>query len=127
VGALVADTLARPGQLNYGSWSVGNPVHLGVDLLAAAPAPACSMWCSRKPRSSIPRCPPAICASRWAAQPLPARCSARASCAFWRLRRQRSPDFPDVPTVGESGGPGLEVSGWNALVAPVGLPPAVAE
>src|SRR6218665_2691517 len=33
VGDIVADAKAHPGALNYGSWSVGNPVHLGSALL----------------------------------------------------------------------------------------------
>ena len=33
VADIVADAKARPGKLNYGSWSVGNPVHLGSALL----------------------------------------------------------------------------------------------
>ena len=32
IGDLVADAKAHPGKLNYGSWSVGNPVHLGSEL-----------------------------------------------------------------------------------------------
>ena len=32
VADVVADAKARPGKLNYGSWSVGNPVHLGSEL-----------------------------------------------------------------------------------------------
>ena len=36
--------------------------------------------------------------------------------------------FPEVPTVGESGGPqGFEVIGWNAIAVPKGLPPAVSD
>ncbi|WP_298233818.1 tripartite tricarboxylate transporter substrate binding protein, partial [uncultured Azohydromonas sp.] len=33
VGQIVGDAKSRPGALNYGSWSVGNPVHLGSALL----------------------------------------------------------------------------------------------
>jgi tripartite-type tricarboxylate transporter receptor subunit TctC len=36
--------------------------------------------------------------------------------------------FPDVPTVSESGGPaGFEVTGWNAIATPKGLPQAVTD
>lgn len=35
---------------------------------------------------------------------------------------QRLDDLPDVPTVIESGFPGFEASGWNALFAPAGTP-----
>jgi tripartite-type tricarboxylate transporter receptor subunit TctC len=35
---------------------------------------------------------------------------------------QRLSDLPDVPTVDESGFPGFEASGWNAMFAPVGTP-----
>ena len=36
VADIVADAKARPGKLNYGSWSVGNPVHLGSELFESA-------------------------------------------------------------------------------------------
>ena len=32
VSDLIADAKTHPGKLNYGSWSVGNPVHLGSAL-----------------------------------------------------------------------------------------------
>jgi tripartite-type tricarboxylate transporter receptor subunit TctC len=35
---------------------------------------------------------------------------------------KRVSDLPDVPTVDESGFPGFEASGWNALFAPAGTP-----
>ena len=34
----------------------------------------------------------------------------------------RLSDLPDVPTVNESGFPGFEASGWNAMFAPAGTP-----
>ena len=35
---------------------------------------------------------------------------------------QRSPDLPDVPTVGEVGMPGLTLDFWNGILAPAGTP-----
>ncbi len=35
---------------------------------------------------------------------------------------ERSPSLPDVPTTKEAGLPGYEVSAWNAVFAPKGLP-----
>jgi len=37
----------------------------------------------------------------------------------------RSPAFPDLPTVAESGFPGFEVVSWHGLVAPAGTPPEI--
>lgn len=39
----------------------------------------------------------------------------------------RSTDWPQVPTVAESGLPGFEVYEWNGLFAPAGTPPKVLE
>jgi tripartite-type tricarboxylate transporter receptor subunit TctC len=41
------------------------------------------------------------------------------------LSPQRSPIFPDVPTIAESGFKGFEASVWYALMAPAKTPPAV--
>ncbi len=38
---------------------------------------------------------------------------------------QRLPGFPDVPTVAESGYPGLTVNGWQGISGPKGLPEEV--
>src|SRR5690606_11588731 len=35
---------------------------------------------------------------------------------------KRSPELPDVPTLGEQGFKGFEISGWYGLVAPAGTP-----
>jgi tripartite-type tricarboxylate transporter receptor subunit TctC len=38
---------------------------------------------------------------------------------------KRSPELPDVPTVREAGVTNFDVTSWNALYAPTGLPPAI--
>jgi tripartite-type tricarboxylate transporter receptor subunit TctC len=39
--------------------------------------------------------------------------------------KQRHRDLPQLPTLGESGYPGAEVSNWFAVYAPAATPPAV--
>ena len=41
--------------------------------------------------------------------------------------RQRVAEFPDIPTLAESGVPGYEASLWFAAMAPAGTPPAIVE
>jgi tripartite-type tricarboxylate transporter receptor subunit TctC len=38
---------------------------------------------------------------------------------------KRLPNYPDMPTVAESGVPGYELIGWYAFLAPAGTPPAI--
>lgn len=45
--------------------------------------------------------------------------------AFAITSKERSPIFPNVPTVAESGLPGYEAENWYALLAPAGTPPAI--
>lgn len=40
---------------------------------------------------------------------------------------ERVPDLPTVPTVNESGLPGFEAAGWNAMFAPTGTPHDIIE
>jgi tripartite-type tricarboxylate transporter receptor subunit TctC len=41
--------------------------------------------------------------------------------------KARSPLAPDIPTIGEAGLPGFEVTGWYGVVAPAAVPKDVAE
>ncbi len=40
---------------------------------------------------------------------------------------KRSPLFPHIPTISESGIPGFEISTWWGVVAPAGTPPAIVQ
>ena len=40
---------------------------------------------------------------------------------------KRNPAFPDVPTMAEAGIPGMEISLWTGIVAPIGTPPEIVE
>ena len=40
---------------------------------------------------------------------------------------QRLPEFPDLPTIAESGLPGYNVIGWHGFYAPAGTPAAIVQ
>ena len=39
--------------------------------------------------------------------------------------RQRSPTYPDIPTIAEAGVPGFEVEAWGGIIGPSRMPPDV--
>ncbi|RZI94099.1 MAG: tripartite tricarboxylate transporter substrate binding protein [Variovorax sp.] len=128
VGDLIADAKANPGKLNYGSWSVGNPVHLGSELFESATGTQMEHVVYKETTQLY-----TSVATGELAFALGSAATAGPLQRGGRVRflasasPTRTAAFPDVPTVAESGGPkGFEVIGWNALAAPKGLPPAVA-
>lgn len=127
VADLIADARARPGQIVYGSWGVGSPGHLGgqqIDALAGtqmqhAPYREVSQLYANVGTGEVP----------WAFASIP---SSQGIYKAGKLRYiavaapRRVPQLPEVPTVGEAGGPaGLDVNSFVSLVAPRGVPPAV--
>jgi tripartite-type tricarboxylate transporter receptor subunit TctC len=129
VGDIVADAKARPGKLNYGSWSVGNPVHLGSALLEAGT--------NTEMQHVIYKETSMLYAGVANGELDFALGTAATAGPLQRAGRikfiavtspKRHPAFPDVPTVAESGGPaGYEMTGWTAIAAPKGLPKALAD
>jgi tripartite-type tricarboxylate transporter receptor subunit TctC len=129
VGDIVADAKANPGKLNYGSWSVGNPVHLGSALLEAMTGTQMQHVIYKETAMLYT----AVTTNEmdWA---LGSLATAGPMQRAGKLKfiavtgPKRHPAFPDVPTVAESGGPaGYEVTGWTLVAAPKGLPKAVAD
>jgi tripartite-type tricarboxylate transporter receptor subunit TctC len=129
VGDIIADAKARPGALNYGSWSVGNPVHLGSAMLESMTNTEMQHVIYKE--TSMLYTGVANGELNWAfgslatAGPL----QRAGKIKFIAVTApKRHPAFPDVPTVAESGGPaGFEVTGWTTIAAPKGLPKAVAD
>ena len=127
VGDIIADAKARPTALNYGSWSVGNPVHLGSALLEAMTGTEMQHVIYKE--VSMLYTGVANGELNWALGTLASagpmqRAGKVRFIAITAPKRQAA--FPDVPTVAESGGPaGYEVTGWTTIAAPRGLPKAV--
>ena len=129
VGDILADAKAHPGGLNYGSWSVGNPVHLGSALLESMTGSQMQHVVYKE--TSMLYAGVANGELNFALGSLatagPMQRSGKIKFIGVTAPR-RHPAFPDVPTVSESGGPaGYEVTGWTTIAAPKGLPKAVAD
>lgn len=126
---LIADARANPGKLNYGSWSVGNPVHLGTARLEIATGTDMQHVIYKETSQLY-----TSVATGDLNFALGSNATAGALHRAGRIRflavaaPKRLAAFPDVPTFAESGGPkDFEVSGWTTLAAPAGLPKAVSD
>ncbi|WP_333844373.1 Bug family tripartite tricarboxylate transporter substrate binding protein [Limnohabitans sp.] len=129
VADVLADAKANPGKLNYGSWSVGNPVHLGSALLESVTGTNMQHVIYKETSMLY-----SGVANGELSFALGTNATAGAMYRAGKIRYlavaapKRVNAFPNVPTVGESGGPaGFEVSGWTTIAAPKGLPKAVTD
>ena len=117
---------ARPGQLSYGSSSVGSPSHMSGELFKVM-AKVDYVHVPYKGQSLalvdlmgghiqflFPSIPAAVAHVRSGKLvPLGVTTARRASA------------LPDVPTIAEAGMPGYEVSGWYGVIGPAGIPQPV--
>lgn len=123
VANIIADAKAHPGRLNYGSWSIGNPVHLGTELFQALTGTQMVHVIFKETTQLYTAVSNGDIDF--------ALGSAATTAALYRAGKlrllaitgpQRLAAYPDVPTVAESGGPkDFEVTGWNAIAVPPGL------
>jgi tripartite-type tricarboxylate transporter receptor subunit TctC len=117
---------ARPGQLSYGSSSVGSPSHMSGELFKVM---------ARVDYVHVPYKGQAIALVDLMGGHIqflfPSIPAAVAHVRSGRLvplgvtTAQRASALPDVPTIAEAGMQGYEVSGWYGVVGPAGLPQAV--
>jgi tripartite-type tricarboxylate transporter receptor subunit TctC len=129
VSDIIADAKAKPDKLNFGSWSIGNPVHLASELFGSLTGTQMQHVVFKETSQLY-----SDVASGQLAFALGTYGTTQALHKAGRLRYlavigpKRLAAYPDVPTVSESGGPAqLEAIGWTALAAPRGVPPRTAE
>lgn len=129
VGDLVADAKANPGKLNYGSWSVGNPVHLGSALFDSVAGTQMQHVIYKETTQLYTGVANGELAYALGTSATAGPLYRANKIKFLAIAApNRLPAFKDVPTVAEAGGPAnFEVSGWTAIAGPKGLPPAVSE
>jgi tripartite-type tricarboxylate transporter receptor subunit TctC len=121
---LIAAAKAKPGELNYGSWSIGSPGHIGGEILEEV----AGVKMVHVPFKETPMVYQSVANGdvQWAFG------TAGSSGPMYRAKKvkylaiaapKRNSLFPDVPTVAEAGGPAnFELGAWVGLAAPKGTP-----
>ena len=120
---LIAAAKADPRRINYGSGGNGSPQHVAMELFAST----AGISLTHVPYKGATQAAVGVAAAevQVAFQGL-ATVSGLAKSGKLRIigvtTAQRLPQFPDVPTVSESGLPGFEFNSWATVVAPAGIP-----
>jgi tripartite-type tricarboxylate transporter receptor subunit TctC len=120
---LIAAAKAAPGKINYSSGGVGSPQHLAMALFASNAGISLT---------HVPYKGATQAALDVAAGQIPVAFQGIATVAplvrgnqlklIGVTTKERLPQFPDVPTVSESGLPGFFFDSWFAIMAPAGTP-----
>jgi tripartite-type tricarboxylate transporter receptor subunit TctC len=120
---LIAAAKAAPGKIDYGSGGPGSPQHLAMAMFASAAGISLT---------HVPYKGATQAATDVAAGQIPVGFQGLGTVAALvrggQLRligvttEKRMAQFPDVPTVSESGLPGFFFNSWFAIMAPAGTP-----
>ena len=128
VAELLAHAKTHPGSLNFGSAGNGSTLHLAGELLVSetgidikhvpyrGTGPLITDLIGGQVQLGF------VSISQVAAQ-----VKAGTLRALAVSTKERSAALPDVPTLAEAGVKNVEVTSWQAIVAPKGLPPTVRE
>jgi len=122
-GDLIAAAKANPGKLNYGSGGNGSPQHIAMALFAST---------AGVELTHVPYKGATQAALGVAGGEVPVAFQGLATVTglirgskvrlIGVTTRSRLAQFPDAPTVSESGLPGFEFNSWFAIMAPAGTP-----
>jgi tripartite-type tricarboxylate transporter receptor subunit TctC len=120
---LIAAAKAAPGKIDYSSGGPGSPQHLAMAMFASAAGISLT---------HVPYKGATQAATDVASGQIPVGFQGLGTVAALvrggQLRligvttKERMPQFPDVPTVSESGLPGFFFNSWFAILAPAGTP-----
>jgi tripartite-type tricarboxylate transporter receptor subunit TctC len=123
---LIASARKTPGQINYGSGGNGSPQHIAMALFASQ----AGVTMTHVPYKGATQAAMGVAGNEVnAAFQGVATVNSLVRAGKLRLiavtAPRRLPQFPEVPTVSESGLPGFEFNSWFALMAPAGTPKAI--
>jgi tripartite-type tricarboxylate transporter receptor subunit TctC len=125
---LISAAKKSPGQLNYGSDGNGSPQHIAMALFASQ----AGVQLTHVPYKGATQAAVGVAGHevQVAFQGI-ATVSSLIKAGKLRLiavtTPKRLPQFPDVPTVSESGLSGFEFNSWFAMMAPAGTPKPIVE
>ena len=125
---LISAAKKSPGQLNYGSGGNGSPQHIAMALFASQ----AGVQLTHVPYKGATQAAVGVAGHevQVAFQGI-ATVSSLIKAGKLRLiavtTPKRLPQFPDVPTVSESGLSGFEFNSWFAMMAPAGTPKPIVE
>lgn len=123
---LIVAARKTPGQINYGSGGNGSPQHIAMALFSSQ----AGVSMTHVPYKGATQAAMGVAGNEVnvAFQGL-ATVNSLVRAGKLRLigvtTARRMPQFPDVPTVSESGLSGFEFNSWFALMAPAGTPKAI--
>jgi tripartite-type tricarboxylate transporter receptor subunit TctC len=120
---LVEFARSRPGKLNYGTPGPGTSQHLTTELIKVRTGINMTHIPYKSGASAINGILAGEAQLFFAGLP-PALPHVRAGRvrALAVTTAKRSTIVPDVPTMAESGMPGIEVDQWHAIIGPAGIP-----
>jgi tripartite-type tricarboxylate transporter receptor subunit TctC len=120
---LIAAARQAPGKINYGSGGNGSPQHIAMALFASQ----AKVQMTHVPYKGATQAAMGV-AGNEVLTAFQGIATVNALIKAGKLRLigvttpRRMPQFPDVPTVAESGLPGFEFNSWFAVMAPAGTP-----
>ncbi|MDB5882357.1 MAG: Tripartite tricarboxylate transporter family receptor [Ramlibacter sp.] len=125
---LIAAAKRAPGKLNYGSGGNGSPQHIAMALFASQ----AGVTMTHVPYKGATQAAMGVGGNEVnAAFQGIATVSSLVKAGKVRLigvtTPARMPQYPDVPTVAESGLPGFEFNSWFAVMAPAGTPKPIVQ
>lgn len=125
---LIALAKEKPNQLNFGSAGVGSFMHFAAAMFNGV----VGIQAQHVPYKGPPEALEDTVAGRvqYVVSPIGAALGVVRAGKLIPLAvtgKERLAEFPDVPTVAESGYPGFELLTWTGLLAPAHTPPAIVD
>jgi tripartite-type tricarboxylate transporter receptor subunit TctC len=125
VAEVVALAKANPRKFNYGSAGVGTSTHMGFELLKIR---AGGIEVVHVPYNGADAMRRSILAGDTQLMIIPPSATLMSLVKEGKLKAlavmqpKRYAENPEVPSIQEAGFPNVEITGWQALLAPAGLP-----